>query len=49
MPENRLRQLVGQHVEGRTLGASASRTRTCRPSTWRWIARRAENGRTEPG
>jgi K+-transporting ATPase ATPase C chain len=25
MPEDRLRRVVGQHVEGRTLGASASR------------------------
>ena len=40
LPEDRVRQLVNQHVEGRYPRAcSASRASTCSRSTSRWIAR----------
>ena len=44
LPEDRVRQLVGEHVEGRTLGFSASRASTCWRSTWPWIVQRHNDG-----
>ena len=35
MPEDRVRQLVDEHIEGRSSACSASRASTCWRSTWR--------------